>query len=345
MSSEFKDTLKVDASSNEITSGSLSTVLKTPYEFGTTEHSLWLIEQYSRDNKLYLGRLNYLITALAEHIKEQFPNIKIYWEGRLKSKKSSVANVKQGKNLYDTFALRGTIIDVLSKYTPEKKLQEAIDLIESTDTLSDSPQITKLLQDLRKVLQIKANAKDNLIGNYHLSFLDKPETAYSNIEVLFVDALKVAIKELSHYKGYSHISKCLENAISSTNYGASLDVFSNLMPFLKFQLDGTVIYEDRYKAFKTNNGYTSRHMNYIDISYGIPVEIQVMSRENHEIADKGSASHQNRDGKQRILDAVPINATTEKGKFQELIRFFSPDRISDIVDTIPRYTSYDSNAR
>ena len=320
----------------------------SPYPPETEEYALWLSEQYHNNCRPYLDRLNVVMVEIAEYLKSNFPDTNFSVEGRIKSKSSTDTNLGKGKNLFDIVAMRAIVNSVKLGYSPQSKVRDALGFIEQNKGLHIDFQ--EISTELRRYLRIyETHNKGTEIELPPLRLIGKtsPKT-YTNSEVLLVDGILSAIEKLRSIKTLSpedrrKIIDNLENAISATNYGTSIEMSSSLIKYLISEPGCAKFVSERYKTFDAEHNspgktYVAEHLSFIDTLYSIPFEFQFTTKENAAIAETGSSAHQNRVGKERELPLPKVSSDSDEKMVSQLVNHFSQKELKSVVDSLPLFS-------
>lgn len=320
---------------------------------------------YNGDRRI-LDRLNELMLLFGKYIERSFPDVSFNLTGRIKSEVSAQENMANSKNIFDIIGFRLVVTDSAATSTPEQKIREALQLLDSTN-------LNTMKAELEKILFIYESHKDEIYGSYPICiFQDEKqqerktignskktteknvqnlpeEVTYRNSEVLLVSCLNEFISRLRKssimsVSDRSTISAILQEARDSTSYGTAIFIANSFMDYVNsphFTDIEIPKSKERNKLVQKGNGYAARHMTLYDTRYGIPVELQFTSYQNQYIADKGPAAHHEREGKGRNLPLVPISTNaTRTSQIKAFFNFFDESRLKKIQNTIPFYTIY-----
>jgi len=333
---DFKKAIKVDTKINQYTPNF--------DDMESKEHSLWIQEEVNNTRQQQLYRLEILLQHIHQFYRENSgpAQPQLYGFGRIKSPYSMEQNIRNNKNLLDAMGVTFVVNKVSPDFPAEVYLAEAIDLISINPY---SPEVSALKHELESVLNLVKTNKDNGVlkgeDDFFNTSLFGHKHKFKNMEVLLVHAINQFISRAKKINTYDFSNKQevferLRVARSATNYGSSIDMYNQFVGYAKTDANYQII--QRYKPVSKPNGYVAYHLGVYDSLTKLPIEIKFMTVENLYLAENGSASHQDIEGKSRnFLDPLELHSSIPQNQIAELINFFSEENLNKMLSPIPNY--------
>jgi hypothetical protein len=230
---DFKKSIKVNAKVNK----------HTPNfnDVESEEHTLWIQDEVNNSRQQQVHRLAYYLKQIHDLFHEQMSSIPVdfYGFGRVKSAYSMEQNINNGNNLLDALGITFVVSSVSTEIPPKDILRSALEKI---DVTSPNSSMHYFKNELEKILTIADIVDDDIIKtgeeeSFNVNLFHHNYT-FKNAEVLFVHGINQFLsrtKKLSaaDFPNKTEVFEILRQAKSATNYGASIDMYSQFVGYMK----------------------------------------------------------------------------------------------------------------